>query len=259
MTRFKAQISYFGQNYFGFQIQNQSPTIQEVLEEKIFQITREKTRIVPSGRTDAGVHALKQFIHFDLKTETAIERITKNDFVYKMNSVLPDDISLTTCTPCDKSFHARKSAKEKTYSYWILEAKNPHPFFHHLSWQLAYDLDHQAIKEASDLIIGEHDFSSFCAADSMAETKVRHLLKIELQTKALSEFFNFPETQWLQINFTGKGFLKQMVRNLVGTFVDIGRHKIPSNKIRTILEARNRQLAGPTAPPQGLYLVDVSY
>lgn len=259
MTRFKASICYDGTRYLGFQVQPQSPTIQEVIEENLYQILRERIRVIPSGRTDAGVHALNQILHFDLHENESVKRAQTNKFLHSLNQISPKDIAFLSCAPCEDDFHARKSAKAKTYAYWIIQSPVHDVFFQNKAWHLPKALDVTAMQEASQHLLGEHDFSAFCASDSNAENKIRTLHKIDFSFETLSDFLAHPQQSLFKITFTGSGFLKQMVRNLVGTLVDIGRHKTATNAVTQILQSRNRQKAGQTAPAHGLYLVNVDY
>ena len=255
---FKLTVSYNGRNYSGFQRQPDKATLQQILEQAIEKILGEKTSVVPSGRTDTGVHALHQVCHFNLKTPKALARISDAKTIYRLNCVLPDSIVVLDCAP-KSGFHAQKNARSKIYEYVILISPSVNPFLETLVWRIPKLLRLASMKKAARLLVGKHDFSSFCAADSTAKTRVREILKIQFSQKSPAPFFSLPHEKFLRLEFHGRGFLKQMVRNIVGTLVEVGEGKRPPEDIAHILKARDRQHAGKTAPPQGLYLIHVDY
>lgn len=256
--RYKLNIAYQGHSYFGFQDQPKMKTIQSTLESACQKILREPARITASGRTDTGVHALEQVIHITLTTEKAQSRINKNDFLRKLNSVLPDEMVAHSCTRAD-TFHARHHAKKKTYVYLILISSAQNPFLEKQVWRLTTPLNLTAMKLAIKTIVGEHDFSAFCASDSNALDKVRRVHSVKIHTKNPAPFFTYSHEKFVCLEFTGSGFLKQMIRNLTGTLVQVGLGKITPNQFVEILKSKNRRQASATAPAQGLYLKTVSY
>ena len=259
MPRFKATIRYNGTAYHGFQMQPDRISIQQVLQTTLERILREPIIVNPSGRTDAGVHALAQVIHFDANGTPALQRLRENDFLYRINCLLPDDISILELYEIDDTFLARGSASHKTYAYWFLQTPYHHPFFTNLAWQVPMSLDQRRMQAAAECLIGKHDFSAFCAADSVARSKTRHLQSILFVKTPPAPFFTIAGDDWLCLEFTGDGFLKQMVRNIVGTLYEIGRGKWPPDKMHEILNSKDRTQAAFTAPACGLYLKDVHY
>jgi len=259
MPRFKATIRYNGTAYHGFQMQPELVTIQAVLQSTFERILREPIIVNPSGRTDAGVHALAQVIHFDASSDVALQRLRESDFLYRINCLLPDDINILELYEVEDGFLARGAAQHKTYAYWILQTPFQHPFFTNLAWQVPMPLDWPLMEKAAQHIIGKHDFSAFCAADSAAVSKIRDLKSILFLKTSPAPFFTVAGDEWLCLEFNGDGFLKQMVRNIVGTLYEIGRGKWPPEKMREILNSKDRKQAAFTAPACGLYLKDVHY
>ena len=171
------------------------------------------------------------------------------EFLFALNSHLPLDISVKEVRKVPMSFNARGSAKRKLYRYSVLNRDYPSALNYRRSWFIPHTLDIAAMRRAAKYFVGKHDFTSFRAGNCNAKTPIRILNRVEI----------FKKDGFLQFEFEGKGFLKHMVRNLVGTLVHVGRKKISARQVKTILEARNRRIAGPTAPAQGLCLVKVSY
>lgn len=259
MNRYSLVLTYNGISFSGFQEQPDRQTIQSVLEKSLKTVLSESVRVIPSGRTDTGVHALNQVVHFDLKTEKAIERIEEDRFLFKINGVLPDTISVRSVKKVSEKFHARKSAKSKTYVYVILVSRMKNPHLEDKVWRLAHEPDLKVMKRAATYFMGEHDFTSFCAADSTAVHKIRRVHSVVLSTKNPFGFLALKGDQFIVVSVTGEGFLKQMVRNMVGTLVAIGQGKTPPEKIKALLKACDRKNAFAPAPACGLYLKDVKY
>lgn len=255
---YKLSISYNGRNYRGFQYQKGLTTVQHVLNEGLQKILSETVNINPSGRTDTGVHALKQVCNFSIHSAKAIQRIKDPAFVYRLNCVLPDDITVLDCVK-KSGFDAQKNAQSKIYEYLILISPVPNPFLEGFVWRLPKTLRLTEMKKAARFLLGRHDFSSFCATDSTAKTRVREILDITFSQKSPAPFFTLPGESFLRLEFHGRGFLKQMVRNIVGTLVEVGEGKRQAGDLKKILHSRDRRLAGRTAPAQGLYLVRVHY
>lgn len=258
-TVFKFSIAYHGKNYFGFQRQKSHNSVQSEIESALLKITGEEIAIHPSGRTDTGVHAKNQACHLYARTEKAIKRLSHEKILYKLNSILPDDIRILEFKKTTQKFHSRKSSKSKTYVYHILLAEYPNPFLNDFVWHISYKLNIDKMKKAAEYLLGHHDFSSFCASDSNVITKDRTLLDINFSNLCPATAFKLPKEKYLNITVTGKGFLKQMVRIIVGTLIDIGREKYPPSEIKNILSAKDRKRAGKTAPAQGLFLKNVNY
>lgn len=239
------QVAYDGTNYHGFQRQ-QPPVmaIQNVLEKNLEKIFGDSVELAAAGRTDAGVHALGQVVNFFTDGKIPLENIPR-----AANGVLPKDIVILAACEADFSFSARHSALGKTYVYHIQTGLVPNPFNRHFSWHLPWELDVVAMQNALKELIGIHDFSSFRASGGADMSPVRTLYRADLCHRG----------DILTFTFKGNGFLYHMVRNIVGTVVNVGRGKISPVAFKKILAAKNRSLASPTAPPQGLFLAEVEY
>ena len=245
MKNLKLTIEYDGTAYHGWQIQNNDITIQETIEKALATMTKETVRLHASGRTDAGAHALGQTAHF--KTTTGI---SSDAFTAGLNSLLPDDIVIISCKAVDETFHARFSAKHKTYQYRIYNHPIPLAIGRQYAWHVRKKLDIDAMRNAIAYIIGTHDFKSFEGAGSPRDHTIRTVFDAGI---------DITDTGYLIVEITANGFLRYMVRNLVGTLVDVGLSKTTPQEFKHILESKNRDLAGITAPPQGLFLVSVNY
>jgi tRNA pseudouridine38-40 synthase len=238
-------LEYDGTRYHGWQRQADTATIQQTLEEALERLTGEKVALIGSGRTDAGVHALGQVANF--RTNSAIPLTA---FHKGLNSLLPRDIAVLSATEAEPSFHARKSARAKTYEYRILNRGNRSPLARHYAWWIAPPLDPAAMAMAAAILPGEHNFVAFRASGSDNQNPVRRVLAASWRDSPGG---------WLTFTITATGFLRGMVRSLVGTMAEVGRGKAPATVLAELLESGARHLAGPTAPPQGLYLVEVFY
>jgi tRNA pseudouridine38-40 synthase len=237
-------IEYEGTAYHGWQIQKNGITVQELVEKALTKITKTKTTVLSSGRTDAGVHAEGMPAHFI--TESKMKPF---EFLFALNSHLPLDITVREVRKVPMAFNARGSVKRKLYRYTILNRDHPSALNYRRSWFIPHILDVAAMRRGVKYILGRHDFTSFRAGNCNAKTPIRTLDRVEI----------FKEGDFLKLEFEGKGFLKHMVRNLVGTLVHVGRKRIPARQVKSILETQNRRVAGPTAPAQGLSLIKVFY
>jgi len=237
-------IEYEGTAYHGWQVQKNGITVQEVVEKALSKITKTETMVFSSGRTDAGVHAEGMPAQF--VTES---KMKPYEFLFALNSHLPLDITIREVRKVPMAFNARGSAKQKLYRYTILNRDHPSALNYRRSWFIPHILDVAAMRRAAKYFVGSHDFTSFRAGNCNAKSPIRNLDRVEI----------YKEDGFLKLEFEGKGFLKHMVRNLVGTLVHVGRKRIPARQVKTILEARNRQAAGPNAPAQGLCLIKVRY
>ncbi len=240
--RYCIEFSYSGKNYFGYQIQPNQITVQEVLEKALTTILREEIKTTGAGRTDTGVHAKKIFAHFDTEIEVA------KNLNYQLNSFLPDDISIKRIFGVKPDFHARFDATFRTYEYNISLEKNP--FTQDSSWQIwKRDLDINLMNEACKILFEYEDFTSFSKLHTGNKTNNCKIYKA------------FWEQNGLELKFTisADRFLRNMVRAIVGTMVEIGNGKIKPKDLHLIIQDKNRNSAGTSAPPQGLFLVDVSY
>lgn len=244
MRNIKMILEYEGTRYHGWQYQVGRTTIQQVLEECISTITQENIRVVGSGRTDVGVHALNQVAHF-----TTNSNIEARNLLRGINSLLPWDIVVKDLMEMDGAFHARYDAKSKAYLYQILNSPVRSALYGHYAWCIREPLDVERIRETSALLIGTYDFSSFCAANCGIKNHTRTVMNIDVEMKR----------SMIKIYIEANGFLKYMVRNIVGTLVDIGRGKLSPTELNGIVEAKDRRRAGMTAPACGLFLKDVRY
>jgi tRNA pseudouridine38-40 synthase len=250
MRNLKLILSYDGSEFAGWQVQPGAATIQGTLASAIRRLTGEKVLPQGSGRTDAGVHALAQVATFETASPIPVE-----NFVKALNDILPPAIRVLEVCDMPADFHARKSARAKTYRYRILRAPICSPFLARYVWHFPYPLDEAPISSAAATIEGEHDFTSFAAVDPERRRDEAELSNVRTVFSSVWE----RRDDELIYTVRGSGFLHHMVRNLVGTFIAVGREKFSALRLREILEARNRRAAGPTAPAAGLYLVSVEY
>lgn len=246
----KLVLAYDGHDFSGWQVQPGRDTIQGSLAAAIGRITGEKVLPQGSGRTDSGVHALRQVVTF--VTESVVP--TPN-FVVALNDVLPPSVRVLEVAEVPPEFHARKSAVAKTYRYRIYREGICPPFLAHYVWHYPYPLREDAMIEAAGLVTGEHDFTSFAAVDPERGRDDEPIDNVR------SVFASSWERRDAELTYTirGSGFLHHMVRNLVGTFILVGKGTLIPTDLSRILQERNRSAAGATAPPSGLYLVDVEY
>ena len=245
MRVIKLILEYDGTNFSGWQVQPGLRTIQLELESALKKLTTEDIRPVVSGRTDAGVHAFGQTVSFQTSS-------SHSPFVFLkgLNALLPDDIAVIKSEEAAPDFHARKSAVGKTYRYLILDRKAKTSLDRKRVWHIYKELDVDAIQMSASHLVGTHDFTSFRSSECEAKTTVRELKKIEIYRN---------NDERLALEFRGNGFLKQMVRSIVGTLVEAGQGLRTPDEFPGILEAKDRTKAGRTAPAQGLYLVSVDY
>lgn len=245
MRRVKFIIAYDGTNYKGWQIQKEGATIQGVLEEKIGIILDQPTRITGSGRTDAGVHALHQVAHFSIPSPLKLESLQRG-----LNSLLPPDIVVKEMTEADADFHARYSARSRVYKYLLWNGVTPSPFYGRYSWQVCHQLDRESMQEAAQSLVGWHDFASFQGTGSTTHTSEREVLRLALRGRPRG---------WIVLTIEATAFLRHMVRNIMGTLLEVGKGVMSVDEFRAVLDARDRSTAGITAPPQGLFLKEVKY
>jgi tRNA pseudouridine38-40 synthase len=245
MPTFKLTIEYDGTAYCGWQRQMGNPTIQETIEGALAVMVNHPVTLIGAGRTDAGVHALGQVAHF--KTDT---RLSPEVFLKGLNSLLPDDIVIRTCQLAADGFHARYDARGKRYRYRILNRDLPAAIGRHYCWHVRRRLDLAAIRQAAAALRGTHDFKSFEGAGSPRTSTVRTVFRCE---------WIQGEEDLLELEISGDGFLRHMVRNIAGTLVEIGLGRRPADDMPAILAARDRHRAGITAPARGLFLVEVNY
>jgi tRNA pseudouridine38-40 synthase len=250
MRNFKIVLAYDGTDFSGWQVQPDSPTIQGTLASAIGRITGEKVLPQGSGRTDAGVHALAQVATFGTASS-----IPAGNLVKALNDILPPAIRVLEAAEEREDFHARRSARAKTYRYRIYRGPICPPFVARYVWHYPYPLNEPAMQHAASSVIGEHDFTSFAAvepergSDEEFGSNVRRIFESKWEREG-DEFI---------YTVRGNGFLHHMVRNLVGTFVLVGKHTLQVEDISRVLHARKRSAAGATAPANGLLLVKVDY
>jgi tRNA pseudouridine38-40 synthase len=250
MRNLKLILTYDGSEFSGWQVQPDAVTVQGTLASAIGRITGENVLPQGSGRTDAGVHALAQVVTF--VTESAVPAA---NFVKALNDILPASVRVLEVEEAAPDFHARKSAQGKTYRYRIYRAAICPPFLARYVWHYPYPLDEETMVRAAGLVLGEHDFTSFAAVDpergreGAPASNVRRIFSSNWERQG-DEFV---------YTVKGSGFLHHMVRNVVGTFILVGKGTLQTGDIKRILEARDRSTAGATAPASGLYLVNVEY
>lgn len=240
MKRIMLTVAYDGTNYHGWQVQPQVETIEGILNKFLSELCREEITVIGASRTDTGVHALGNLAVFDTDTRIPPEKIA-----YALNQKLPEDIRIQKSEEVAEDFHPRKISTRKTYAYQIISQEFENPLERLYSHFTYLPLDVDKMQEAAVYFKGEHDFQSFCAAGSQAESTVRRIydLKVERQGNKI------------RILVCGNGFLYNMVRIIAGTLMEVGRGKILPEEVKGIIEAKDRTKAGPTAPARGLTLV----
>lgn len=244
MRNIKLTVAYEGTDFHGFQVQPRLRTVQGELEQAIRKLTGEEIQVTGSGRTDAGVHAWGQIVNFYTSS-----RIPTEKWAIAMNVTLPDDLVIRAAEEVVESFHSRFDAVGKIYRYQIDRGVYPDVFARRYAWHVPYALDVQRMRDAAESLVGRHDFTSFCNAATPLEDKVREVQQISLVERG----------HLLYLTVQGTGFLWNMVRIIAGTLVDVGRGRIDSQRVSAILQARDRTLAGVTAPAHGLTLLEVLY
>lgn len=249
MRTFKLLLSYDGTNYFGWQAQSGPRTVQETIEAAVTRVTGRSVRILSSGRTDAGVHALGQVAAFRVDTRLTPELLRR-----ALNAVLPHDIAVLDISEARDDFHPIRHAVQKRYRYLIHDGPVREIFRRHYCWHYNRGrLNAEAMHRSAVPLIGTHDFSSFETAGARRKSSVRTIFDLSIERG------RGDEQDWITIEVEADGFLYNMVRAIVGTLVEVGRGARPETWPAEVLRAANRQLAGPTAPPQGLFLVKVNY
>lgn len=244
MRNLRLTVQYDGTEYCGFQRQPDVPTIQAVLEDRLSAQLGERITVAGASRTDAGVHALGQVVSFTSETTVPIER-----FCAAANSVLPDDIVVADAREAPQTFHARFSARGKRYRYAIWNGRICPPMLQRYVWHYPRPLDVDAMREGAKPLVGEHDFASFALSGTDTQSTVRHLWRLACWRRG----------SFVLLTMEGNGFLRGMCRSIVGTLVEIGRGKNPPESAAVALQARDRDAAGPTAPANGLCLMQVKY
>jgi len=251
---FKLTLAYDGTGLVGWQRQPEGTSVQGLLEEALARLTASpRVTVTGAGRTDAGVHARGQVASVTLATA-----LTPADVLRGANALLPAAVRVLAVDRVDPSFHARFGAREKRYEYHVVNGPVISPFDVRYAWHIPYPLDLAAMRAALPVLEGRHDFAAFQSTGSDIEDTVRTLREARLDDTALGVS---PEPPGLKLVFTfvGDGFLRHMVRAMVGSLVEVGRGRWPPGRLPEILASTDRALAGPTAPPHGLFLVSVRY
>jgi len=247
MTRYKATISYDGTLFAGFQRQPHARSVQEEIEKTLMRLNHgQAVTIHGAGRTDAGVHALGQVIHFDLPQPRDEEKLR-----FALDTQTPEDIDFIRVEQVADDFHSRYKKHSKTYEFIVDYGRPKNPMMRHYATSYPYPLDVAKMQEAIQKLEGTHDFTGFTASGTSVEDKVRTITEARLVEDA--------EHHRLVFTFSGNGFLYKQIRNMVGTLLKIGNDRMPIEQIDLILEKKDRNLAGPTAAPNGLYLKEIRY
>ena len=244
MRRIKLVVAYDGTEYCGFQVQNNGPTIEGELNKVLSELFKEDIRVIGASRTDSGVHAYCNVAVFDTQARMPAEKM-----VYAINQRLPEDIRVQESSEVAADFHPRHTDSRKTYEYRIYNAAVQNPMKRRYALWNYYKLDVKKMKEAAAYLVGEHDFKSFCSADTQVESTVRTVYEVAVTQSG----------EDIVISVSGNGFLYNMVRIIAGTLLEVGKGRIEPNEMPRILEAKNRQASGPTAPPHGLTLVKYEF
>lgn len=244
MRNIKITIEYDGTEYNGWQRQPSGQTIQETMEDSLKEITGEKITLHGSGRTDSGVHALAQTANFQTESDVGALEFKKG-----LNSILPKDIAIIYSEEAPEGFHAQFSSKSKIYIYKILNRSFRSSLLRNRVWHVPYELNLEQMRKAAAELMGEHDFSAFAQADTEVKSKVRTILKSELNR----------DEHIIEFTIEANGFLKRMVRLIVGTLVQVGKGRLGPTDFKEILESGEKNKFVIAAPPQGLYLKEVKY
>jgi len=245
LQTFRLIIEYDGSGFHGWQRQKKDRTVQETIEKALAIMTREKVTVIGSGRTDAGVHALGQVACFKTRS-----RLDARVFLTGLNSLLPGDVVVHACDPMPDVFHARFDVASKRYRYHILNRPIAPAIGRQFVWHIRKPLDTAAMTQAAMIMLGTHDFKAFEGKGSPRDHSIRTVTDSTIKATGDGN---------LTYDIQANGFLRFMVRNIVGTLVEVGLGKIDSQKVRKILQSKDRSRAGATAPPQGLFLMDVTY
>lgn len=244
MRRIKLVVAYDGTDYCGFQVQNNGPTIEGELNKVLSELFKEDIKVIGASRTDSGVHAYCNVAVFDTDARMPAEKM-----LYALNQRLPEDIRVQSSCEVASDFHPRHTDSRKTYEYRIYNAPVQNPMKRRFALWNYHNLDVDKMKKAAAYLEGEHDFKSFCSADTQVESTVRTIYSAQVTQTG----------EDIVISVCGNGFLYNMVRIIAGTLLEVGKGKIEPNEMDRILNERNRQVSGPTAPPHGLTLVKYEF
>jgi len=244
MRNIKLIISYDGTRYSGWQVQKNAVTVQQVLESALKRITGRRVKIRAAGRTDSGVHARHQVANFKTRSRLAPARI-----INALNSILPKDILINSIEEASCKFNSQNDAKLKHYRYTVTTSRFVDPFIRHFVARFSYPLNINSMKRSAARLVGRHDFKAFQASGSKEKNTVRTIKRINIEKRG----------SMVYIDIWADAFLYNMVRTIAGTLLEIGRNKLPEDRIGEILNKKKRALAGPTAPAKGLCLMKVEY
>lgn len=244
MKRIKLTVAYDGTDYCGWQIQKNGVTVEEVLNRALSRLIGDRVTVIGASRTDAGVHAQGNVAVFDTDTQIPAERIA-----YAVNALLPEDVVVVSSGEVPAGWHPRKCVSVKTYEYRILNREFPDPVRRRDTYFVPFQLDLDRMRQAAEYLKGEHDFKSFCSAQTTVEDTVRTIYALDIRR----------EEDFITILVRGNGFLYNMVRIIAGTLAGVGRGYFEPRDVARMLEEKDRTKAGVTAPPQGLTLVGIEY
>ena len=268
MRRVLLKVAYDGTDFHGWQVQPGVRTVEGELNRALSELTKEEITVIGASRTDAGVHALGNIAVFDTDSTIPPER-----FSYALNTLLPEDVKVVCSKEVAQDFHPRKVNCRKIYEYRISLGEFPNPLLRRNSWYVPYALDTKAMEKAAQVLVGEHDFAGFCSVHTQAESTVRTVYFVEVEEISadktpVTDAKSGPESTQaagrkadgeIIIRICGNGFLYNMVRIIAGTLVEVGSGKRDDAWVKDALESADRTKSGPTAPPQGLTLVEIIY
>jgi tRNA pseudouridine38-40 synthase len=237
-------IEYDGTLYNGWQRQRAGIGVQQRVEEALSRVADEDIQVVCAGRTDTGVHASAQVVHFDTSSERS-----ERGWLLGANTNLPDDVSIAWARPVSEDFHARYSATSRSYEYRILNRLQRSALYRHRAWWVHRPLDEKRMQSAASMLVGEHDFSAFRAAGCQSSTAIREITSLEINRQG----------EWVSLRVSANAFLQHMVRNIAGTLVAVGAGDESPSWVGEVLAGRDRTRGGMAAPPHGLMLVAVDY
>jgi tRNA pseudouridine38-40 synthase len=255
MRSIKLLIEYDGTDYHGWQSQKSGGTIQDILVQKVREVTGEEVKLTGASRTDAGVHALGQVAAFPSASRLEAAVIGR-----ALNAKLPPDIRILRAEDTTEDFHPRYDARSKSYFYIVSQGRPWSAFFARYAWNITSPLDTDAMERSARLLCGKHDFSAFMGSGCSSRTQVRTVSSLDIiRLDGVSFMTAFFEGEFIKFRIEADAFLRHMVRNIVGTLVEVGRGKISEDHLAEILASRDRTKAGPTAPAQGLFLERITY
>jgi tRNA pseudouridine38-40 synthase len=255
MRNIKLTLQYDGTNYHGWQSQKREGTIQSTVEECILRLTGSRSKLRGAGRTDAGVHALEQVASFSTASGLDINTIKR-----ALNAMLPPDIRITSVSEVDGSFHPRYSAVGKRYFYLIANMNYVSPFIERFIWRVPQRLNIKDMAKAGRLLVGRHDFRGYMASGSSVKDTIREIKRLTVKEMDSIEFLSVSlKGRFIKVTVEGDGFLRHMVRNIIGTLVEVAKGKRKPESVLDIIASGDRKLAGPTAPANGLFLEKVLY